>query len=458
MTFRLSSSFRDRCGFIFKKNEKYYRAVDKSYSKAYELLMESGLYQNLVDKGLLIKHIELKEKKHANTYKVLKPEQIKFISYPYEWSFSQLKDAALITLEVQKIALDFGMTLKDASAFNIQFYNGRPTLIDTLSFDLLDHSKPWMAYRQFCQHFLGPLALMSYKDIRLIQLFKCYIDGIPLDLVSKILPKKTLSYPGILLHIHLHSNSIVKNCNMSKEIKQNNKMGINSLKGLVDSLKSTVIKIRYEPKNSIWFNYYKNEANYKSTSFEHKKEIIKNNIKRIKPLSVWDLGANTGEFSRICSDMGIPTVSFDIDSECVEENYLKSKEKKEENILPLIIDLTNPSPGIGWENNERFSLSGRGPIDTVMALALIHHLAIASNIPLDMIAHYFSRLCKNLIIEFVPKDDSNAQRLLKFRKDIFPEYTQENFEKEFKKYFTIKSKDKIMESDRKIYLMRRKNI
>jgi len=178
------SSFRDPSGFLFYKNEKLLRQVNSCYQEDYDLLMGSGLHKELCEKGLLIPVIELDNQWKVNNhaYKILEPEEIKFISYPYEWSFSQLKEAALTTLEIQKIALKYEMTLKDASAYNIQFHNGRPVFIDTLSFEKYREGKPWVAYRQFCQHFLAPLALMSYTDPRLNQIMKVYLDGIPLDL------------------------------------------------------------------------------------------------------------------------------------------------------------------------------------------------------------------------------------------------------------------------------------
>jgi len=182
--------------------------------------------------------------------------------------------------------------------------------------------------------------------------------------------------------------------------------------------------------------------------------IMNDFINEIKPKVVWDLGSNVGMFSRIASDKGIQTYSFDIDPAAVERNYIDCIQKAETTLLPLLIDLTNPSPGIGWENKERMSWLERGPADTVFALALIHHLAISNNLPLGKIAGLLNRICrKSLIVEFVPKNDSQVKRLLSTRKDIFQEYTQKVFENEFKTYFTIKRVAKINDSERTIYLM-----
>ena len=167
-----------------------YRQINQEYRQDYETLIKSGLYERLIKDHLLISHEEVivPPAEPQKVYKVIQPEIVGFISYPYEWCFSQLKDAALTTLAIQKIALDYGMCLKDASAYNIQFHEGRPILIDTLSFEIYSEGNPWVAYRQFCQHFLAPLTLMAYRDVRLSQLMRIYIDGIPLDLAGKLFP------------------------------------------------------------------------------------------------------------------------------------------------------------------------------------------------------------------------------------------------------------------------------
>lgn len=445
----LNASFRDPSGFLFWKDGILYRQINESYKQHYDQLMKSGLYTSLVSKGLLIPHEEV-------STQVIRPEYISFISYPYEWSFSQLKDAALTTLQIQKIAFDFGMCLKDSSAYNIQFYKGKPILIDTLSFEAYKVGEPWVAYRQFCQHFLAPLALMSFQDIRLSQLFRVYIDGIPLDLASALLPLRTRFSMSLLSHIHLHAKS-QKYFAAKAEKRTRRQMGEMAFRGLLDSLESSIRKLQWQPKGTEWGSYY-GQTNYKEEAFEYKKKILRTFLDKAQPKVVWDLGGNTGVFSRIASDQGIETVSFDIDPAAVEKNYREVREKKETNILPLILDLTNPSPGIGWGNEERDSLVERGPADMVFSLALIHHLAISNNLPFENIAQFLSRVCRWLVIEYVPKEDSNAKRLLATRGDIFPNYTQGNFEHEFKKYFDIHSVEEIKSSKRTLYLMRKQEV
>jgi len=454
--FSIPSSFRDPSGFVFCEHGSVYRQVNRIYRDNYDHLMSSGLYEALVNADLLVPHHEvgLAYAKTSDAYKVLKPNLIPFISYPYEWCFSQLKDAALITLRIQKIALDFGMILKDSSAYNIQFLKGRPILIDLLSFEKYREGQLWVPYRQFCQHFLAPLALMSYKDIRLSQLLRTYLDGIPLDLVSMLLPFRTRFRFTLLSHVHLHAKSQKHFANKAPQ-KRHYKVSRVSLLGLINGLESGIKKLRWQPVGTEWADYY-NETNYISEAMTYKRELVADFLNRINPEFVWDLGANTGLFSRISADKGIETISLDIDPAAVERNYLECKKKGETNLLPLWVDLTNPSPGIGWAALERAPLFERGPADTALALALIHHLAISNNLPFSRIAEFLHRICESLIIEFIPKSDSQVQRLLSTREDIFPGYTQRAFEGIFGEYFAVVCCEKIKGTERTLFLMQAK--
>ncbi len=453
-----SASFRDPSGFLFTDKGTLYRQVNQEYKAHYDKLMESGLYRSLVDQKLLIPNEEVKiaPPEKAIAYKVIRPDRIPFISYPYEWSFSQYKDAALTTLEIEMLALEMGMTLKDASVYNIQFLEVHPLLIDTLSFEIYEEGSPWVAYRQFCQHFLAPLSLMALTDIRLQQLMRVYIDGIPLDLTSNLLPGKSHFNMGLELHIHRHAASQKKYAGKGEEAKSKEaKINKLSFQGLIDNLQGTIKGLNWEGARTEWADYY-DITNYTSEAFERKRVLVGQFIDVVKPETAWDLGANNGEFSRIASEKGIFTVSSDIDPVAVEKNYQEIVKAKEKNLLPLLIDLTNPSPGIGWENKERTSFIDRGPVDLVMALALIHHLAITNNLPLERIADFFAQLGKWLIIEFVPKEDSQVQRLLSSRKDIFPEYSESGFETSFKEDFQLNRKETIEGTKRTMYLFRRK--
>lgn len=443
---------------MFSHDGNLYRQVNQIYRDNYYKLMESGLYENLIGAKLLIPHEEVETKPETPeiAFKVIKPEKIGFISYPYEWSFSQLKDAALATLSIQKRALKFGMSLKDSSAYNIQFVDCKPLLIDTLSFEIYPEGKPWVAYRQFCQHFVAPLALMAQTDVRLSQLLRVYIDGVPLDLASKLLSKRSRLNIGLLSHIHIHASAQKRYAD--KEVGEDTlrrQISKNSFLGLIDNLERTIKKLKWEPKGTEWGQYY-SDTNYSTQAMQHKQSLLEGYIQRIKPSSVWDLGANTGFFSRTASKLGIPTLAFDIDPSAVEQNYLTIKESGETNLLPLLLDLTNPSPDLGWQNQERMSLAARGPTDAIFALALIHHLAISNNVPLNMLAEFFANLGHWLVIEFVPKSDSQVKRLLASREDIFPDYITESFENIFSQKFIIHSTEPIKDTDRRLYLMERR--
>ncbi|HTW92623.1 MAG TPA: class I SAM-dependent methyltransferase [bacterium] len=446
------SSFRDPDGFLFRRSDTLYRQINNSYLADYKKLMESGLYRDLTEAGLLIPHEETSEPPMSGgSSLVIQPETIPFISYPYEWSFTQLQDAALTTMSIEKKALEHGMSLKDASAYNIQFLAGRPVLIDTLSFEQYREGEPWVAYRQFCQHFLAPLALMSHADVRLSQLLRVYIDGIPLDLASRLLPSKTHLSLGLATHIHLHAQAQRKYAD--KQAKPvDRKMSRMAFLGLIDNLESTTKKLTWKPAGTEWADYY-DATNYTDSSLEHKAQLVAGYLEKVSPKTVWDLGANTGRFSRIAADRGIPTIAFDIDPAAVELNYLDCRKRGEKNLLPLLSDLTNPSPAIGWQNRERQSLIERGPCDTALALALVHHLAIGNNLPFDRIADFLAGICRTLIIEFVPKSDSQVQRLLATRDDIFPGYTKEVFEQVFSLRFATLASSPVKDSERTIYLM-----
>ncbi|MEA3479138.1 MAG: class I SAM-dependent methyltransferase [Bacteroidota bacterium] len=451
----IAGSFRDPSGFLFNRDGILYRQINHVGVDDYELTLSSGLYDALVEKKLLIPHQEVDIPAHVPeiAYKIIQPEQVQFISYPYEWCFSQLKHAALATLKIQRLAMQHGMSLKDSSAYNIQFNRGRPTLIDTLSFERYQPGEPWVAYRQFCQHFLAPLALMAHKDVRLISLLRTNIDGIPLDLASKLLPKRTSLVASLLMHLHLHAKSMRMSASKSIDRESvSGKMSETSLVGLIDSLQSGINRLNWDPGGTDWADYY-DQTNYTANGFESKKQIVAEFLDRTRANMVWDLGANTGVFSHLATEAGKETISFDLDPAAVEKNYRICLKEKNPLMFPLVMDLTNPSPSLGWHNNERESLLERGPADAVLALALIHHLVIGNNLPMRKVAQFLRDTGQWLIIEFIPKEDSQVQKMLSLRVDIFQDYRQENFERAFKEHFRILDVQHVVDSGRRIYLM-----
>lgn len=459
---RRFGSFRDWSGFVYRRDGRILRQINEPFAADYEHLMRSGLYEDLVRDGLLIAHTEVSLALAATegAYKVIEPELVPFVSYPYEWCFGQLRDAAQATCEIQRRTLGYGMSLKDASAYNIQFLDGRPVLIDTLSFERYREGCPWVAYRQFCQHFLAPLALMRYTDVRLGQLLRVYVDGIPLDLAAKLLPRRSVLNPGLLLHLHLqavtqrHPGSAV----LDRKIAMGRRLGQEALRRLIESLASTVRKLDGLREKSEWTEYSTTRPSYSEMALARKREIVGEFIEEIAPKTVWDLGANTGEFSRVVRAHAPDalTVAWDGDPGCVEIAYRQAVKDGDTRLLPLVLDLTNPSPGLGWDHAERMSLRDRGPVHAVLALALMHHLVIGNNVPLDRLAGFLSNMCRWLIIEFVPESDSQVRHMLSRRDGSFSPYTRAEFEKEFSRFFTLRRTEPIADSARVLFLMKSK--
>lgn len=446
------SSFRDPSGYIYYENNKVIRRINPIYFKEYNHLMNSGLYKELVDNELLIEH---KEIKNNDKEILLEVQKVPYISYPYEWTFEELKDAALLTIKINKIALKYGMILKDATSYNVTFIGNKPIFIDTLSFMFYEENSPWGAYGQYTRHFIAPLVLMKCVDVRLNTLLKNYIDGIPLDLCSNLLKNRG----GLIskIHIKLQNKSIIKHNNDGK--KEVNKITISkkSIINMLDMISNQISNLKLKKYKTEWMNYY-DVSNYDNEAFKNKEELIKKYCKKINTKDnnlSFDLGSNDGRFSKLIEkELNTYVVSFDIDSNAVEYNYLNNSNN---NILPLVMDFTNPSSAIGFSNSERKSFMDRGNANLTLVLAFIHHLVISNNLSFEMVADFLSNITNYLIIEFVPKEDSQVELLLKTRNDIFKFYNIDNFKKEFSNYFNIISEDKINNSKRTLFLMEVKN-
>jgi hypothetical protein len=450
----VEASFRDPSGFVFLRDGLLLRQVNRCYAADYDQLMESGLYRELTEAALLVPHEEVEGPASVSDdgYRVIQPERIPFVSYPYEWCFSQLRDAALTTLEIQRRALRFGMSLKDASAFNIQFHQGKSVLIDTLSFESYAEGSPWVAYGQFCRHFLAPLALMAHRDPRLGLMGRGFIDGIPLDLAARLLPRKTLLRPSLAVHLHLHARAQRRYQATSR--KPSGRVSRQGFLGIIGSLRSAVAGLRWTPRETPWADYYR-ATNYSEEAELHKEELVARFAAGSGPRMIWDLGANTGRFSRTAALKNTLVVAFDADPAAVEANYREVVRNCETRILPLQMDLTNPSPSLGWNHGERDSLRDRGPAELVLALALAHHLAIGNNVPLPSLAAFLAGICRSLVIEWVPKEDSQIQRMLRSRRDIFGGYTLEGFRQAFAAHFRTLEEVPIRGSLRRLFWMRR---
>jgi len=452
------ASFRDPSGHLFYDQGILRRHITPLYFKQYQSLSDSGFYETLINKGLLIKHTETSR---SEDQIVITPEPIPFITNPYEWSFEQYKEAALLTLRLQKFALSKGYILKDASAYNITLHKGKPILIDTLSFDFYEEGTPWRGYKQFVSHFFGPLILAKYHGTEVLKMMQTHIDGIPLALISSMLPLKTKLNAIIQTNIHLLAKMEAKH---QEDYKSETKMITLSrkaqnyiLQSLFDHIKKLKIKSATE-----WGDYY-TKTNYEQKAFDYKKTLIRSWIKELQPERVIDLGGNDGTFARTIQDQVGHLIVTDIDAVAIDQNYKQIQENKEDNMLTFVSDLLQPAPGIGFQNTERNALIDRlktyAP-DTVMALALIHHITLSGNVPFEKTANFLAMFSKDLIIEFPKREDSWVASLLKRKREFiahFNFYNQQQFETSFETYFELIKKEPIPETARIMYHYRVKN-
>jgi hypothetical protein len=439
---------------VFAENGVVRRQINSTYFAQYDKLMASGLYASLSASSMLVKHDLIDD---APNRKIIQPEQLAFISYPYEWSFSQLKDAALLTLNIHLTALNHGMVLKDATAFNVQFVNASPVFIDTLSFDFYQDGAPWVAYGQFCRHFLAPLLLMKHIASDLVRLQTLFLDGIPLEMASAMLPLSTHWSPQVKLNIHMHAKSLRKHKEKFAVEKQPT-LALTTQKNIVSSLIGFIQGLRQETHTE-WGDYY-SIANYDDAAFRFKETVVTKWVKETGVKRLWDIGGNDGHFSRLVQDLCEWVLCTDIDAVAVDKNYLECKKRNDTKIIPLVVDYKNPTPGLGFANEERQGLQARvkrfGP-DCVLALALIHHLCISDNCSFDMLAESFSSFAENLIIEFVHPTDSWAAKLLDSKrgaKHLFDFYNKANFESAFSRRYRIVEEIAVPASERTLYLMK----
>jgi len=454
---REPASFRDPSGFVFWRDGEPHRRIETRFAATWDAFASSPFAAALVKRGLVLpwQAAEAVSPTDDGAHAIIRSERIEFISYPYEWTFGQLQDAALLTLEIQSLAVEHGYTLRDASAYNIQFRRGRPIHIDTLSFEPVETGKPWAAYRQFCEHFLAPLALMALRDIRLGRLLRSEIEGIPLDLAARLLPGSTRLRLGLATHIRLHARAQRRYAGRPDEASDRVRRSrpVNQV-ALLDSLRRTVLGLRWEPAGTEWADY-DDQTSYSTEATAAKEELVARFIGSTDGTRVWDLGANTGHYSRIAADTGRQVVAFDIDPAAAERLYRRLRADARTDILPLVMDLVDPSPGLGWANAERRSLTERAGPDTLLALALIHHVAIGRNVPLEDVGRWFARLAPQLVIEFVPREDPMVATLLATREDVFEDYTLERFRAAFGTCWTIVDEAPIPGTARTLLSLRR---
>jgi hypothetical protein len=441
------ASYRDPAGFVFRVGSIFYRQVNRRYAADFDLLIGSGLYAELTRQGLLLAHEEKEENLtgSAEWFKTLLPEQLDFIHLPEEWSPLQLKLAALCTLAILRTALSHGMILKDATPRNIQFRAGKAVLIDTLSFERYDPALPWIAYRQFCECFLYPLLLHHYHGEGVHRTVIAWPDGIPAAVTARLLPARSRWKLGVQLHVLLPAKMSGKSSAGRAAVR----FSADKLLQLVANLESVVSGLRTgRAEETTWSNYYDVLG---KGYLEEKERVFREWVSEISFSSALDLGANEGCFSKILAERGGRVIAAEADWKSIQVLHGVSA------VHAVCVDIANPTPATGFDNRERAAFTERAASDLVCALALIHHLVLAQNIPLTMVAGYFAELARQwLIIEFVPLSDEKCVELLR-NKPVYPgPYEQSAFEAIFGVLFTIERQAVIPGTNRVLYCMKKK--
>lgn len=444
-----ASSFRDPDSSLFYDSSYFYRRISLNYEKHYNHFNESGLKDKLLQEGFILPFDEIVVDSNEDGFssRVLRTDILPFVSYPYEWSFSQFKEASLLTLKINQLALEYGMILKDASMFNVQFIGCNPVFIDLASFEVYEKDTPWKAYYQFCKHFYAPLFLAAKKNIILPKLLLYFIDGIPLKDAVSMCSLTDFLNSGAFLHLYLHAKGEGK---IVKGVKYN-KVAKKQLSNIFTHLESAITSLTIKQKQTVWDDYNQNN-NYEIESQQHKVEIIKGFLDQIEGSKALDIGANDGLYSQLLADKGMYTLVVDIDELAVDRAF-----KGNYNLIhPIQMNLVNPTPAIGWNNIERKSFWERCQVDVIQALAIVHHLVITHDISFDEIAKKLARHTQYLIIEFIDPDDSQAEILLQNKPHHKLNYDQFNFEIGFNSYFNLIDKKSILETKRKLYCYERK--
>jgi hypothetical protein len=445
-------SFKDTAARVVIKKSGYHRYIFYNYKLEYDHLMNSGLYKELIEKGLLIEHEEIEiDTTEPKVYKLLFPTQILLQSYPFEWSYEQWKKAVLAYLKINLVALKYGMILKDATPYNFYLKGGEAIMFDTSSFIFFKGNDIWVAYRQFCMEFLSPVALMHYNGVEWSKLTMSHLNGMELNFVSRQLPLSSWFNLTILLNIHLHS----KYTNSLKISKKYVSKGFtfDNLVTLHKMFYKTILQ--WEQSSGVsnnWAFYYKD--NVESPQYLKQKEyIIRDFLKRVDPNTVLDLGANTGMFSFIASEYSEKVIAIESDYQCVD--LIEARIKKESNykVYCLNSSITEFSNGLGLNGMEVKKLSDRIESDVVLALALVHHLHISCYLSFFQIAEQLSNFSKRYaLVEFIPKTDQKITVLLNSKNKTLDNYNEDEFEKAFNLKFKILDKKNIIGSKRKIYL------
>lgn len=355
-------------------------------------------------------------------------ERLPFISYPYEWSFGMLQDAALLHLDLLERALADDVSMKDGTAYNVQWRGATPVFIDVASFEPLSPGQPWAGYRQFCQTFLYPLFLQAYKHVDFQPWLRGRLDGITPEEFRNLMSFRDRFRPGVFTHVILHAwlqsrktfdevdtARALPKAGFAKELIRNNARGLRRL----------VSRLNWTPPASAWSGYI-GDNTYSQRDRDRKLEFVRRVVAQRARGLTWDLGCNTGEYSRIAAENSDLVVAADADPQSVERLYQSLRTGQASlrgRILPLVVSVSDPSGGLGWRGAERKPFEVRGHPELILCLALVHHLVISQGIPLPELVRWLTALAPELIIEFVDKSDPMVKRLLRGRRDNYTDYS-----------------------------------
>jgi hypothetical protein len=454
-------SFRDPESRVFYADDQVYRSLSKEGLEDFEALAASGLLEDArvvrterADGVAGLENLLAKE-----TAGVLRHELIPFVSYPYEWTFSMLKDAALVQLDLLLAALEKDLVLKDSSPYNVQWRGARPVFVDVGSFERLREGEPWVGYRQFCMLYLYPLLLQSVKDVPFHPWLRGAIEGITPAQMRGLGSGRDRFRRGWFTNVFLHARLEQRYGDRGGEVKRDvKKAGFNKqiLVANVRKMKKLVARLEWNPPEGVWVAYGERNS-YTDDDAKRKDEFVREvSTSREWPL-VWDIGANNGRYSRIAAEGAKTVLAVDADQGPVELLYRTLRDEGDEKILPLTMNLADPSPGLGWRGLERKSLPERGTPDLVLALALIHHVAISANVPVKEFVDWLSSLGCSLVIEFPTREDPMVKKLLAPKRDgLHPDYELGFFERCLNEAFDVERSERLESGTRVLYFARPK--
>jgi hypothetical protein len=449
-------SFRDRQSRVFYDDDGgVLRFLSPEGLDDWHALASSSLYTRFSNAGQLVgtELVEVDESARNGWSALLRHERVPFISYPYEWTFSMLKDAALLELDLVLAGLEEGLILKDASPYNVQWRGAHPVFIDVGSFERLRPGEPWAGYRQFCMLYLYPLLLQAYRDIPFQGLLRGSLEGIEPGVSRRLFSLRDFVRPGVFSHVVLHERLERRYGNRGGQVRRELEVpgfGAELIKANVGRLRRLVARLEPSRKESTWSGYGCSNT-YSDEESQRKEEIVQTIAQNVRPRLVWDLGCNDGRYSRVAAEHARYTVAMDADRQTVDQLYRSLATDGEHSILPLVVDVADPSPALGWRNLERKTLIERGSPELTLCLAIVHHLAITRNIPLRSFLEWLHSLDSIVLIEFPAEDDPMVRLLLDAKRPgTHDDYSRGTFEQILDELFTVET-SVVLSETRSIY-------